>query len=79
MNKITYGVSEETYSLNNQTRTAYGIVIYSNAEEDGTATIVGSIRDVTPNKEKMERLVSACNKLELSPIHIYDVIDDFIG
>lgn len=36
------------------------------------------INDISTDKEKVERLVALCNELELSPIHIYDVIDDFL-
>ena len=36
------------------------------------------INDISTNKEKVEKLVFLCNELELSPIHIYDVIDDFL-
>ena len=79
MNTITYGVSEEIYTLYDQKRISYGIVVYSNADQDGTATIVDSIRDVSSNKEKITRLVNECNRLGLSPIHLRDVVEDFIG
>lgn len=79
MNKITYGISEEIYILNNQKRISYGIVVYSNADQDGTATIVDSVRDVSSNKENITRLVNECNRLRLSPIHLRDVVEDFIG
>ena len=36
------------------------------------------IEDISINKQKIEKLVNLCNELELSPIHIYDVIDDFL-
>ena len=79
MNMVTYGISEEFYILKNDRRVSYGIVIYANADEDGTVTIIDSIRDITSDKEKLARLVDECNRLELSPIHLRDVIEDFIG
>ncbi|MBQ7128906.1 MAG: hypothetical protein IJO19_02845 [Clostridia bacterium] len=36
------------------------------------------INDISTEKEKIEKLVSLCNELDLSPIHIYDVIEDFL-
>lgn len=79
MNTVTYGISEEIYILKNDRRVSYGIVIYANADEDGTATIIDSIRDITADKEKLAHLVDECNRLELSPIHLRDVIEDFVG
>lgn len=35
--------------------------------------------DISPDKEKVRRLVSDCNKHSLSPIHMYEVIEDFIA
>ena len=77
--KLTYGLTEEHYSLNADTRIAYGIAAYANADEDGTATIVASIHDITSNKQALAELVSLCNRLELSPIHLYDVVEDFLA
>ena len=36
------------------------------------------IKDISVNKTKIETLVNLCNKNNLFPIHIYDVIDDFL-
>ena len=79
VNKVTYGISEESYVLNNDCRVSYGIVIYANADQDGTAMIIDSIRDISSDKEKIALLVDECNRHKLSPIHLRDVIDDFIG
>ena len=50
MMNVTYGVTEEIYSLGTSSRTSYGIAAYADSEEDGTATIVASIHDVTADK-----------------------------
>ena len=78
MKNITYAVSEEKYTFGNETRISYGIVAYSNADQDGSKTIVASIRDVTSNKERLVELVNDCNRLELSTVHLTDVIEDFL-
>ncbi len=79
MNTFTYGVVEEKYKLKNKVRIAYGIVIYADTENDGTATIVASIRDLTTNQSSAEELVDYCNRLKLSPKHFNDVIEDFLN
>ena len=78
MKHITYAVSEERYTFGNKTRTSYGIVAYSNAVQDGSKTIVASVRDVTSDKTALTRLVDDCNRLELSTVHLSDVVEDFL-
>ncbi len=77
--RITYGVTEEIYTLGDQSRTSYGIVAYAEGEEDGTATIVASARDLSPARERLDELVRTCNRLHLSLIHFGDVIEDFLA
>ena len=75
---ITYGIIEEIYSIGCNRRVTYGIAAYSFAEADGTATVIASIHDITDDKEKLSLLVDTCNSLELSVIHLYDVVEDFL-
>ena len=79
MMNVTYGVTEEIYSLGISSRTSYGIAAYADSEENGTATIVASIHDVTTDKRALNELVSLCNRLELSTIHLLDVVEDFLA
>ena len=79
MMNVTYGVTEEIYSLGASSRTSYGIAAYTDSEADGTATIVASVHDVTDNKQALVELVSLCNRLELSTIHLMDVVEDFLA
>ena len=79
MMKLTYAVTEEMYALGNESRTSYGIVAYANAEQNGTATIVASIRDITSDKNHLKKLVDDCNRLELSTVHLPDVVEDFLS
>ena len=78
MKEITYGVREEIYRLGDAGRVAFGIAVYANAEENGTATVVRSVGDVSGNKDEIEELVRLCNECELDPIHLMDVVEDFI-
>ena len=79
MKNITYAVSEERYTFGNETRTSYGIVAYSNADQDGSKIIVASVRDVTSDKASLTKLVNDCNSLELSTVHLNDVVEDFLS
>ena len=79
MINVTYAVTEERYALRNESRTSYGIVAYANAEQDGTATIVASVHDITSDKQHLTKLVDDCNRLELSPMHLPDVVEDFLS
>ena len=36
------------------------------------------IFDISTNKEKIKNLIALCNEQKLSPIHLNDVIDDFL-
>ena len=78
MKNITYAVSEERYASGDEVRISYGIVAYSNADRDGSKTIVASVRDVTSDKAGLSRLVNDCNNLELSIVHLNDVVEDFL-
>ena len=76
---VTYGITEEKYTLGQQTRTSYGIAAYSNSETDGTAVVIASVHDIREDKEKLSALVQTCNCLELSVVHLRDVIEDFLA
>jgi hypothetical protein len=78
MKNITYAVSKEIYTSGDEVRISYGIVAYSNADRDGSKTIVASVRDVTSDKAGLSRLVNDCNNLKLSIVHLNDVVEDFL-
>lgn len=78
MIEVTYGITEEKYSIGSKTRISYGIAAYSNTESDGTSTVVASVHDITDEKERLEELVDRCNRLKLSVIHLLDVVEDFL-
>ena len=61
------------------TSTIYGIAAYADAEKDGAATILASVHDVTTDKQALDELVSLCNRLELSSVHLLDVVEDFLA
>ena len=77
MNTVTYGIVQELYAVETEHRISYGIAAYANMSEDGTATIVASVRDISSDKHQVEELVNLCNHLQLSLLHLDDVIEDF--
>ena len=71
---ITYILCRETYKSKRSERIAYGIAAYA---EDGQ-TCITKLHDITSDKTALAELVSLCNRLQLSPIHLHDVIEDFL-
>ena len=78
MSDVVYGIREEIYELQDDHRVSYGIVVYDNTDGENTYTVLESIGDITSDKDKLIRLVEECNISELSPIHLKDIIEDFI-
>jgi len=52
---------------------AYGLDVL-----DETHTCISTIRDITTDKAALAHLVELCNSLQLSPVHIHDVVEDFV-
>ena len=78
MSSITYGICEELYEIDGKSRISYGIIAYSDAMADDTKTILASVRDVSVDRTKISELIQTCNDLELSPLHLEDVVADFL-
>ncbi len=77
--RYTYGCVREEYTVNGQSRVAYGIAVYAHPHESGSASIVASVRDITHDRAALEGLIRRCNDGNLSPVHLADMIDDFFG
>lgn len=58
-------------------RTSYGISVIQVC--DGIAIVLQSVIDVSSDRESIDLLVDTCNKLELDPIHLNDVVDDYLA
>ena len=79
MSDIKYGITEEKYSLKDSSRVSYGIAAYAAADDDGTASVVAYVHDITQDKQKLSELVDLCNRLELSVCHLLEVAEDFLA
>ena len=53
----------------------YGIEVYPDASARPTLVM----RDLFTRRKQAEELVSLCNRLELDPIHLADVIEDALA
>ena len=56
--------------------TAFGIVVYKMVNKNRKELI--RVSDVSTDKNAVENLIALCNKERLEPVHIYDVIEDFL-
>lgn len=75
---VRYGIVKEIYSLNENTIASYGIAAYVDSSENDSLCIINSVRNITCDIMSIEKLTDMCNRLELSPIHLNDVIEDFL-
>ena len=65
---LEYKVIEDKVSIEGQSFITYGI-----SYNDIT------IHDISIRKDKIVKLINKCNDYKLEPIHIYDVIEDFLA
>lgn len=72
-----YQVVKTTYPNNKKYPEEYGIV--ATAEEYGSTVVLSSVYRVCANFEEITRLADLCNRLELDPIHLTDVVEDFLA
>ena len=57
-------------------RRCYGIALVSVCEE--TPIVLETFFDVSSDRNQIQQLVALCNDLKLDPIHLPDVLDDFL-
>ncbi len=79
MNKVRYGIIEETYVLDNIRRTSYGVAAYEDLGKEGIYAVVMQIGDICSDREKLLTFIESCNQLDLSLIHLRDAVDDFLA
>lgn len=75
---ITYVVVEKTDSSQSNTRTSYGIAAYTNGTVNDEFAVIAAIHDITTDRNALTTLVTQCNRLKLSPIHLRDIVEDFL-
>ena len=78
MSKITYGIIEETYLINGSLRHSYGIAAYSSVGESITPIAIEYANELSSDKQSLQALVDKCNEENLSLVHFYDIVEDFL-
>ncbi|MBO4819086.1 MAG: hypothetical protein J5528_03000 [Firmicutes bacterium] len=73
MKKIYYEIKETKIDLNEETVTSYGI----SCKEDGI--VISSIDDISTDRDSVGRLAGLCNELELDPLQLEEVAEDFVS
>lgn len=77
MQEQKYVLIKSSYKLEEAEHTTYGIGIAD--AHDGGSELIEAVSGLSCDKQRVERLAELCTKLELSPEHLYDVIDDFLA
>lgn len=75
--KCKYILMENTLLCGDVTRTCYGIAAVQ--VYDGIVTVLDSVTDITVNRQPLEELVKLCNELSLEPVHLNDIVEDFLA
>lgn len=77
--KTRYQIIEDEVLLHGHRQASYGIAVYVDAEENGAYTLLTAIHDVSSDGARLWDLVQSCNRLELSALHLNDVVEDFLA
>ena len=73
---VIYKIIESKQTLEGVRYCSYGIAVYPKSDNSAPAWL--SVDDITTDKARLEELIRQCNLLNLSPIHLHDVIEDFL-
>ena len=75
MNRYEYRVIE-TFCKECEIAT-YGISVW--LRQSGESVEVCSVKDISPDKRAVLELAECCQRGQLSPMHLMDVIEDFLS
>lgn len=70
---FTYETVISDKEIEGERKSVYGVKV-----KDKTGYLLGIVEDVSTDKMRVNALVMLCNELQLSPLHFYDAINDFI-
>lgn len=73
--KIVYTLNRMTVPVTAQSRyhSTYGIDAYRQGCK------LYEVKDITVDREKLEKLINLCNREQLSLLHLGDVVEDFLA
>ncbi len=75
---IIYTLVEEKYTLNGKEYISYGVSGFADTNDE-SASVIASAHHITHKKNRLAVLVALCNRLKLEPIHLNDVVEDFLS
>ena len=78
MTNITYEILEQPCFLEGIAYISYGIAACARTKRNEAPAVIALVKDITPNRKKLLELVKNCNRLNLSPLHLKDVVEDFL-
>ena len=55
----------------------YGLFAYR--KQSGVWRVVAGISDVSTERQAVRRLARVCTEGNLDPVHLFDVVEDFLG
>jgi hypothetical protein len=70
---IIYRMTENNCYLESDAYTSYGIAAYT-----GEDTVIDAVYNISTNRHAVAELVALCNRLELSAVHLRDIVSDFL-
>lgn len=75
--ECTYILTRNTYEMGENTRIGFGVATV----EKGTAgaIVLESFSDLSSDVTKVEQLVRISNEIGLDPIHLSEVVQDFLA
>ncbi len=76
---MPYGIIKNEYLFEGEHRISYGIAVYDAPELLGTASVICSVPDICSDYDAIAELVATCNRIQLSPMHLSDVVEDFLA
>ena len=78
MTNVTYEILEEPCFSEGMAYTSYGIAAYARSDLGEAPALIALVKDITPDGKALLELVKKCNLLKLSPLHLKDVVEDFL-
>ena len=73
-----YRITHEEHTLEGRSYRSYGIAVDLDDGDGAIGQEIARIDDITASAETLRPLVELCSRLELSPVHFAEIIDDFI-
>lgn len=75
--KEMYQVVNNTYLNNKEIIHTYGIAFTTTY--DDCIFVLSAVHDICQDHTAIKQLAELCNQLQLDPIHLQDVVDDFLA